>query len=60
MSNMSIKQKVYGAIAVLLVVIAVSGVMILSAINASKENLETYNALGRQRMLRNVSMTLRH
>ncbi|MBT5868892.1 MAG: HAMP domain-containing protein [Nitrospinaceae bacterium] len=51
MSNMSIKQKVYGAIAVLLVVIAVSGVMILSAINASKENLETYNALGRQRML---------
>jgi methyl-accepting chemotaxis protein len=50
-TNLSVKQKVYGAIAILLVVIAVSGVMIFSAINTSKVNLETYNALGRQRML---------
>jgi methyl-accepting chemotaxis protein len=51
MSDLSVKQKVYGAIAVLLVVIVISGVMISSSINTSRESLETYNALGRQRML---------
>jgi hypothetical protein len=51
MSDLSVKQKVYGAIAILLVVVIVSGAMIFNAITASKENLETYNALGRQRML---------
>ncbi len=51
MQNFSVKQKVYGAVAILLVVVVVSGIMITNAINASKENLETYNALGRQRML---------
>ena len=51
MQNLSVKQKVYGAIAILLVVVVVSGIMISNAITTSKENLETYNALGRQRML---------
>ncbi len=51
MSDLSVKQKVYGAIAILLVVVIVSGAMIFNAIKASKENLQTYDALGRQRML---------
>lgn len=51
MKNLSVKQKVYGAVAVLLLVVLVSGAMIFNAIKVSRENLETYNALGRQRML---------
>ncbi len=51
MNNLSVKQKVYGAISVLLLVIVVSGVIIFSAINSSRENMKTYDALGRQRML---------
>ena len=51
MSNLSVKQKVYGAIAILLVVVVISGLMIFVAIKNSRENMETYNALGRQRML---------
>ncbi len=50
-NNLSVKQKVYGAIAVLLIVIVVSAAMIFSSITTSRESLETYNALGRQRML---------
>lgn len=51
MGNLSVKQKIYGAIAILLVVILVSGIMIFSAISSSRESLETYDAMGRQRML---------
>ncbi len=50
-NNLSVKQKVYGAITVLLLVIVVSAAMIFSSITSSRESLETYNALGRQRML---------
>ena len=50
-NNMSVKQKVYGAIAILLVVIVISAAMIFSSLSSSRESLETYNALGRQRML---------
>ena len=50
-NNLSVKQKVYGAIAILLVVIVISATMIFSSISSSRESLETYNALGRQRML---------
>jgi methyl-accepting chemotaxis protein len=51
LNNLSVKQKIYGAIAVLLVVVIVSGIMVINAITASKENLDTYDAVGRQRML---------
>ncbi len=51
MNNLSVKQKVYGAIAVLLVVVMISGLMIFRAIDSGRENLETYDAVGRQRML---------
>ncbi|MZH03700.1 MAG: HAMP domain-containing protein, partial [Nitrospinae bacterium] len=50
-NNLSVKQKVFGAIAILLVVIVISAVMIFSSLSSARENLETYNALGRQRML---------
>ncbi len=51
LKNLSVKQKVYGAITILLLVVLVSLAIIISSIKTSKENLETYNALGRQRML---------
>ena len=51
MNNLSVKQKVYGAIAILLVVIVISAAMIFSSISSSRESLATSDALGRQRML---------